>query len=278
MFGSMFVSLPVWLSLGGAFGFVVSRYELSTTIRTSLAKSGGAMSASALLLGGVALSIVVAFVIIYNPLWVPLPVAELLLGAASGRWFASRAAGRDKMIFLGFAGALIVLAALQYDRGILNNITKFGAGTVSVEFSAQKSAQGSQSVDTSTNGSAFPGANRLDTVIDFYRGLGESIGRDDQYARIFAGPDPGLRHDPLGDERLGQNVSGFMDYSKKHIKRIGEMLYAVQSYQRSEESSFSSLTLIASKFRRAYQLALSGYNPEIIDIDRPNKKRKPFRS
>jgi hypothetical protein len=258
MYSYFFVSLPVWLAVGGALGFLTSRYGFSRRWRPALArwlmKIDGAGAALGLFAG-----LAIIFVAVRGlPTSDALAFAALLLGLASGRWFAASPDNRDKMIFLGFAGVLVVVAALEYDRRILDNITKFGAGTVNVEFAPQKLAGvfGSPQNDI-PSGSPFPGANRLDMIVDMYSALPGYIDRDETYAKVFADVTPGRKNSPFDNERLEPKIASFRDYATNFIAPIGEQFRALQSYERSEESTFSRTPGIALSLRHSFELALS---------------------
>ncbi len=118
--------------------------------------------------------------------------AALIVGGAAGWWFARAEDGRDKAVFVAAIALFMAVIAIEYDTKLFERMTKFNAGSVSVELGNPQQAPAAEpklQFVTDPNGAqgAFPRTNRIDFAVGQLASAGQSVLRDEQYAQALGG-------------------------------------------------------------------------------------------
>jgi hypothetical protein len=222
-----------------------------------------------------------------------LPDGAFIVGAVSGWWFWTTTESRDRAIFAAGAAGFLVAEALQYDFDLLRRITKFGAGSVSVELSEtnQNNKPLSSSQSSHTGGelqSGSPNTQRTDLALETLFRLPSNAVRDELFAKALAAPpapvgNPGaayvdvdnqLVNDTLPDARI------FIGYGCDRIEHLGLKLAVLQSVHRSELSALAVDPQIVAWLRRAYYDAKPRSNDASVceETKPPAREPAPSRS
>jgi hypothetical protein len=265
----MFVILPFFLAFGFCAGYV---WSTRRGLRPYFDGNWSRIFAACLTVAAVGIFLVDllnAFLLASGPRGEMMAVAGFVVGAASGQWFSRAESERDKLILVAVSGVFLAAAALEYDIGIFDSLTKFGAGSVSIEFSdhGARSATGKSAATTPTGGSSssspFPGANRLKGTISDLQTLGQAILRDEQYSRFFAGLDPALEGGEALQATMNSYTFKFTKYACNQIKRFADRLAVIQDYHKGETSSLTINPELISTLRLSYTRALQLEDPNI---------------
>ena len=183
-----------------------------------------------------------------------LEIAAVVIGALATVWFRNEGRTRDQLAFIAGAGALLFLAALEYDNKLFRNLSKIGGSEFSVEFSEETRsslnapAPSAAPADQSYSDVAFPGASGIDYALGVLRDLPQSIVKDERYANLFYDSE----HGSFRLQDISPSATYFIVYTCDHIVPFARKAYALQSFYRSETSILTINPVLVDELRSSY--------------------------
>lgn len=198
-------------------------------------------------------------------------VASFVVGSFAGHWFFASESVAYRGLFIAGCAIFLFLAALDYDYGFLRNMKRINAAGVDIELS-ERPAERVGGVSPGTFSDAidsaellkgpFPGARALDYAIGGLESLARFAQRDEQYALLLAGQDPGR---VKGSNDIEGSARAFAIYAENEIVPIAERLDRLQAFHRSETSVLSVEPSAVAALRRTYLRSRAGY--ELTEAD-----------